>query len=118
VRITAPACACLLTALVVTVPGTPAHAKETSSAAAGCVSDAEYAKLSVGQRLSYIHSVAGADAELGRRSWTRAGERYHERLYAMCTPRDKAHSVLTTRFRRPHRVWRAFIVDTHVGPCP
>lgn len=114
----APACASLLTVLAVTLPATSAQATGPASAAVGCVSNAEHARLSVGQRLSHLHAIAGADAELGRRTWTRAGERYHERLYAMCTPRDDAHNTLTTRFRRPHRVWRAFLVDTHVGPCP
>jgi hypothetical protein len=118
VRATAPACASLLTALAVTLPAGPAQATGPVSAAAGCVSNADHARLSVGLRLSRIHAIAGADAELSRRTWTRAGERYHERLYAMCTPRDDAHNTLTTRFRRPHSVWRAFLVDTHVGPCP
>jgi hypothetical protein len=118
VRTTAPACASLLTALVVTMSAPPAHATDTASPAAGCVSNAEYARLAVGQRLSSIHAVAGADAELSRRSWTRASERHHERQYTMCTPSDDAHGTLTTRFRRLHRVWRAYLVDTHVGPCP
>ena len=117
-RTTAPACVCILTALAITIPTAPANATDRPPTTSGCVSDRDRARLSVGQRLSFIHAVAGADAELSRRSWTRAGERYHERRYAMCTPKDDAHRVLTTRFRRPQRVWRAFLVDTHVGPCP
>ncbi len=114
---TAPACAALLTSLAIALAAAPAQATDTRSEPAGCVSDGERARLAVGQRLSHVHAVAGADAELSRRTWTRAGERFHERLYSMCTPKDEAHSILTTRYRRPHRVWRAFIVDTHLGPC-
>jgi hypothetical protein len=85
VRTRTPASAPLLAAFAVTIPATPALASDNSSAPAGCVSDARYARLAVGQRLSHIHSAAGAVVELSRRSWTRAGERYYERLYAMCT---------------------------------
>ena len=37
-------------------------------------------------------------------------------LYTMCTPTDNAHATLTTRFMRYNGAWRAFVIDTHIGP--
>jgi hypothetical protein len=89
-----------------------------AGAGGGCVSDADYARLSLGQRLSYVRTVAGGDAQLGMRSWDRGAYAYQERQYAMCTPTDSAHARLTTRFMHYQGAWRAVIVDTHVGPEP
>jgi hypothetical protein len=80
------------------------------------VSNAEYAQLGLGQTLGHVSSVAGKDAMVGSRDWTTGGMDYKERLYAMCTPTDNAHATLTTRFMRYDGAWRAFVVDTLVGP--
>ncbi len=89
---------------------------DSASAASGCVSNAEYRRLAQGQRLRYIRRVAGDDAQISMRRWTQNGSRYQERLYAMCTPWDADHDTLTTRFRVYQGAWRAFLVDTRVGP--
>lgn len=111
--------AALFTALTFAVPATPAFAASGSEAdvdvqSAGCVSNAEYAKLSVGQSLAYVRGVAGDDAQSGVRFW--GGGNYQERLYRMCTPISSAHGTLTTRFMNYYGTWRAFVVDTHIGP--
>lgn len=112
-------CAALLVA-VATVPTSPAFAGPTAAVSAagggsGCVSSAAYARMSVGQRLSYVRAVAGDEAQTGMRRWGSGASAYQERLYAMCTPRA-GHGTLTTRFMRYNGAWRAFLVDTHVGP--
>lgn len=96
------------------VVGSPAVA--TEQAAVGCVSDADFAKLSIGQSLRYVHTVAGDDAQLSVRHWTRSGQRYQERQYTMCTPRDQDHSVLFTRFQYYDGSWQAIVIDTRMGP--
>ena len=108
----------MLTAATLTVPATNAFAADDARAAAGCVSNADYRKLAVGQRMGYIRRVAGNDAQMSWRSWSRGSLRYQERLYDMCTPTDSAHGTLTTRFQYYKGAWRAFIVDTRVGPEP
>ncbi len=89
---------------------------DSASAGTGCVSNAEYRRLAQGQRLRYIRRVAGDDAQTSMRRWARSGSRYQERLYAMCTPRNSSHDTLTTRFRVYQGAWRAYLVDTHLGP--
>jgi hypothetical protein len=91
---------------------------EAAAAGGGCVSDADYAKLANGQRLSYVRRVAGGDAQVGMRYWDRGAYAYQERRYAMCTPTDSAHGTLTTRFMYYQGAWRALLVDTYVGPEP
>jgi hypothetical protein len=108
--------AVLLVSLVLTLASALPPFADSASAAAGCVSNAEYRRLAQGQRLRYIRRVAGDDAQVGMRRWTRSGSRYQERLYAMCTPWDSAHDTLTTRFRVYQGAWRAYLVDTHLGP--
>lgn len=95
------------------VTATPALA---GGAASGCVSNADYAKLANGQRVAYVRRVAGDDAQISMRRWNSSNNRYQERLYAMCTPTDSAHDTLTTRFMWYRHAWRAFVVDTHIGP--
>jgi hypothetical protein len=103
--------ATLLSAAALTaLPVTPAFG------ATGCVSNAEYSKLAQGQRLRYIRRVAGDDAQIGLRFWSRGAYRYQERLYDMCTPWDRDHGTLTTRFMVYQGAWRAYVVDTHIGP--
>jgi hypothetical protein len=102
--------AALLTAALTAMPATPA------AAATGCVSNAEYSKLAQGQRLRYIRRVAGDDAQIGLRYWSRGATRYQERLYDMCTPWAPGHGTLTTRFMVYQGAWRAYVVDTRVGP--
>ncbi|MGH3315123.1 MAG: hypothetical protein ACRDO0_03165 [Nocardioidaceae bacterium] len=109
----------MLTAATLSVPATNAYAADGDArTAAGCVSNAEYSKLAVGQRMRYIRRVAGSDAQMSWRAWSRGAQRYQERLYDMCTPTDSAHGTLTTRFMYYKGAWRAYIVDTLVGPEP
>jgi len=107
--------AVLVALAAVAAPLTPAGAAP-GSGHDGCVSNAEYAKLANGQRLSYVRATAGDDAQTSWRSWSNGSLRYQEHLYTMCTPTDSAHGTLTTRFMRYQGAWRAYIVDTHVGP--
>jgi hypothetical protein len=107
--------AVLVTLAALAAPLTPAVAA-SGEGHTGCVSIAEYAKLANGQRLSYVRATAGDDAQVSWRRWSRSSLRYQERLYDMCTPTDSAHGTLTTRFMHWQGAWRAFIVDTHVGP--
>jgi len=107
--------AVLVALAAVAAPLTPAVAAP-GAGHNGCVSNAEYAKLANGQRLSYVRATAGDDAQTGWRKWSAYSGRYQERLYTMCTPTDSAHSTLTTRFMYWQGAWRAYIVDTHVGP--
>jgi hypothetical protein len=105
---------------VATVPASPAFARpaaDPSSAGGGsnCVSSNAYARMGVGQRLSYVRTVAGDEAQTSMRRWGSGANAYQERLYAMCAPRA-GHGTLTTRFMRYNGAWRAFLVDTHVGP--
>ena len=104
--------AALLTVATLTAPLTPAFGYGGS----GCVSNADYAKLANGQRVAYVRRVAGDDAQISMRRWNSSNNRYQERLYAMCTPTDSAHDTLTTRFMWYRHAWRAFVVDTHIGP--
>jgi hypothetical protein len=108
--------AMLLTALALTAATALPAFTGSASAAGGCVSNAEYGKLAQGQRLRYIRRVAGDDAQTSLRRWTQSGTRYQERLYAMCTPWDPKHDTLTTRFRVYQGAWRAYLVDTYLGP--
>jgi hypothetical protein len=109
----------MLTAATLSVPATNAYAGDDDArTAAGCVSNAAYSKLAVGQRMRYVRRVAGNDAQMSWRAWSRGAQRYQERLYDMCTPTDSAHGTLTTRFMYYKGAWRAYIVDTLVGPEP
>ena len=113
--------AALITAASVTVPATPAFADSgdaDSAAASGCVSNAQYAQIGLGQTLSHIRAVLGSEAMISRRDWTSGGTAYKERVYRMCTPISSAHDQLTTRFMYYQDAWRAFVVDTHLGPEP
>jgi hypothetical protein len=113
--------AALITAATVTLPVTPAVADSSDAeraAASGCVSNAAYAQIGLGQTLSYIRSVLGDEAMISRRDWTSGGNAYKERVYRMCTPISSAHARLTTRFMYYQDAWRAFVVDTHLGPEP
>lgn len=100
----------------VAAPLTPAVAAPADARPTGCVSKVEYAHLANGQRLSYVRATAGDDAQSGWRRWSSTAGAYQERLYQMCTPTDNAHATLTTRFMNYQGAWRAYIVDTHVGP--
>lgn len=100
----------------VAAPLTPAVAATADVRPTGCVSNVEYAHLANGQRLSYVRATAGDDAQSGWRHWSSTAGAYQERLYRMCTPTDNAHATLTTRFMNYQGAWRAYIVDTHVGP--
>jgi hypothetical protein len=106
----------LVTAAGIALTATPALASGTAAAANGCVSNAEYRRLALGQTLTRVGSVAGTDAMVGWRDWSTGGQGYKERLYTMCTPTDSAHDTLTTRFMRYNGSWRAFVIDTLVGP--
>jgi hypothetical protein len=97
------------------VSASPAFAT-VDATCVGCVSDEEFEDLGLGQRLRVVRSIAGDDAQMSVRHWSRGAERYQERLYAMCTPRDDHHSVLTTRYLHYGGVWRAIVIDTRVGP--
>jgi hypothetical protein len=108
--------AVLVTLAAAAAPLTPAAAAPADGGANGCVSNAEYARLANGQRLSYVRATAGDDAQTGWRNWSNPAGRYQERLYTMCTPTDSAHATLTTRFMHWQGAWRTYIVDTHVGP--
>lgn len=118
--------AALVTAVSLSFPTTTAFAASGSASgsggsgaeqqAAGCVSDAEFGRLAVGQRLRFVRRVAGNDAQTSMRRWATGAYRYQERLYTMCTPRDKDHATLTTRFMHYNGAWRAYLVDTKVGP--
>jgi hypothetical protein len=109
--------AALVTVAGVALTSTPAFGAGTA-AANGCVSNAEYSRLGLGQTLTKVGSVAGPDAMVSRRDWSTGGQGYKERLYRMCTPTDRAHGTLTTRFMHYNGAWRAFLVDTHIGPEP
>lgn len=108
--------AVLVTLAAVAAPLTPAAASPADPSPSGCVSAAEYAHLANGQRMSYVRTTAGDDAQSGWRRWSSAAGAYQERRYRMCTPTDSAHGTLTTRFMTYQGAWRAYIVDTHVGP--
>jgi hypothetical protein len=97
------------------VVGSPALAKDEPTVT-GCVNNADFAKLSNGQALRFVHAVAGDDAQLSVRRWTRTGHRYQERQYTMCTPRDQDHSILVTRFQHYDGHWQAIAIDTRMGP--
>jgi hypothetical protein len=116
------AVAALITAASVTVPVMPAFANadgdDADAAASGCVTDAAYSRLGLGQTLSQIRSVTGDEGMVSQRAWTSGANAYKERVYAMCTPIDSAHDRLTTRFMYYQGAWRAFIVDTLLGPEP
>jgi hypothetical protein len=105
-------------AATVALSAAPALARADAPPSTGCVTDTEYARLGLGQSLSYIHSVVGADALVTSRDWSTGANAYKERVYAMCTPVDSAHGALTTRFMLYDGSWRAFIVDTLLGPEP
>ena len=109
--------AALVTVAGVALTSAPAFAAG-SAAATGCVSNAEYARLGLGQTLTHVGSVAGADAMVSWRDWSTGGQEYKERLFTMCTPTDSAHGTLTTRFMYYNGAWRAFVIDTLVGPEP
>jgi hypothetical protein len=89
---------------------------EDASAAAGCVSNADYRRLAQGQSLRHVRRVAGDDAQVSMRRWTQYGHRYQERLYHMCHPWNSRYHTLTTRFTVYGGQWRAYLVDLHVGP--
>ena len=108
--------AALVTVAGIALTSTPAFASGAAAAATGCVSNAEYRQLGLGQTLRHVSSVAGKDAMVDWRKWSTGGQDYKERLYTMCTPTDSAHGTLTTRFMRYNGAWRAFVIDTLVGP--
>jgi hypothetical protein len=87
-----------------------------ASAAAGCVSNAEYRRLAQGQTLRHIRRVAGDDAQVSMRRWTQNGQRYQERRYRMCRASNPRYHTLTTRFTPYGGQWRAYLVDLFVGP--
>ena len=91
---------------------------ENASAAAGCVSNADYRRIGQGQSLRHIRRVAGDDAQLSMRRWTQQGSRYQERLYRMCSPQNPRYHTLTTRFTVYQGQWRAYLVDLYIGPEP
>lgn len=107
--------AAVVAAAGIALTSTPASAAGTG-VADGCVSRAEYAQLGLGQTLVHVGSVAGKDAMVSRRAWSTGDMDYKERRYTMCTPTDSAHATLTTRFMWYDGAWRAFIVDTLLGP--
>ena len=107
--------AALVTVAGIALTSTPAFAAGTA-AARGCVTNAEYAQLGLGQTISHVASVAGSDAMVSWRDWSTGGATYKERLYTMCPPTEHAHATLTTRFMRYNGAWRAFVIDTHIGP--
>lgn len=106
--------AALLTAVCAATTAAPALAGDAE--ATGCVSNAAYAKLSVGQTRAYVRAVAGDGAQVSTRHWRSGANAFHEHLYAMCTPRDRDHATLTTRFLFYRGAWRALLVDTRIGP--
>jgi hypothetical protein len=106
----------LVLAALALAPAPPAAAAAPDPEPTGCVSNAAYGRLSVGQSLSFVRAVAGDSAQISMRRWTSGVDAYQERLYRMCTPTDAAHAVLTTRFMRFRGDWRAKVVDTMVGP--
>lgn len=108
--------AALLTALTLNAATALPSRAATAAAATGCVSNAEYGRLAQGQRLRYIRRVAGDDAQVSMRRWSSYGVPYQERRYTMCTPWDADHDTLTTRFKVYQGAWRAYLVDTRVGP--
>lgn len=110
--------AALVTVAGIALTSTPALASGSAVAPSGCVSNTEYRQLGVGQTLAHVSSTAGRDAMVGWRDWSTGGQDYKERLYSMCTPTDSAHATLTTRFMQYNGAWRAFVVDTHIGPEP
>jgi hypothetical protein len=89
---------------------------EDATAAAGCVSNADYRRLAQGQSLRHIRRVAGDDAQISMRRWTQRGSRYQERLYDMCQPWNERYHTLTTRFTVYRGEWRAYLVDLYIGP--
>jgi hypothetical protein len=117
---TTTTCAALISAAAVMVPAAPAMAGDVEAAASGgCVSNAQYSQLAIGQRLSHVRGVVGSQARAGdTRRWWSGANAYQERLYTMCTPSDAAHGTLTVRFMRWEGAWRTQIVDTLVGPEP
>ena len=108
--------AVLVALAAVAAPLTSAAASPADARPSGCVSNTEYAHLANGQRLSHVRATAGDDAQTGWHGWSSGAYAYQERLYRMCTPTDDAHATLTTRFMNYQGAWRAYIVDTHVGP--
>jgi hypothetical protein len=114
-------CAALLAAAAVVVPASPASAggDPQVEAGGGCVTDAQYAHLGIGLRLSEVRRIVGDQAQVGPvRRWSSGANAYQERRYAMCTPADEAHGTLTVRFVLWKGAWHAQIVDTMVGPEP
>lgn len=113
-------CAALVSAAAVMVPASPAMAGGAEVAAGGgCVTNAQYSRLAIGQRLSYVRGVVSDGAQMGSaRRWGSGANNYQERHYDMCTPTDEAHDTLTVRFMQWDGAWRAQIVDTLVGPEP
>lgn len=95
----------LLSVLVVT--GDYAHGKSEP-----CVTS--YAQVAPGMTLRRVTHTLGVPVE--RRSWRRGQNRYHQRVYALCTRTPRDHDTLTVRFQHHRRAWRAFLVDTHIGP--
>jgi hypothetical protein len=120
-RLTTTASALLLSGLAL-LPVAPAaaglDAPGVDATATGCVSNAAYGQLSIGQRLGHVRRTAGDHAQISMRRWTHAAGSYQERHYRMCTPTDAAHGILTVRFMQFQGAWRAQIVDTMVGPEP
>jgi hypothetical protein len=111
--------ATMVSSALVGLPTLPAFAGDESRASApggGCVSNAQYYRLGIGQTVRYVRVTAGDSAQMTMRRWQSSGNAYQERRYAMCTPRDEQHSVLTTRFQHYRGQWRALIVDTYIGP--
>jgi hypothetical protein len=115
-------CAALLSAAAVMVPATPAMADGDTDAVAaggGCVTNAQYGRLAIGQRLNHIRGIVSEQAQQGAaRRWWSGANAYQERQYSMCTPWHPAHDTLTVRLMRWEGAWRAQIVDTLVGPEP
>lgn len=107
-----------LAAVAVLTAAVPSAAASSPSMGqgGGCVSNAAYARLALGQHLSYIRSTAGDAAQTSMRQWSVGSQQYQERLYAMCTPWDARHATLTTRFMYHQGAFRAIVVDTLVGP--
>lgn len=116
--------AALITAACVAAPATPALATSGNAddadgtAPSSCLSNEAYARMGLGQTLSYVRSAVGTAAMVSRRDWASNGISYKERVYEMCTPISSAHDQLTTRFMYYAGAWRAFLVDTHLGPEP
>jgi hypothetical protein len=118
-RTTSTAAAAMVAVAAMALPAPGAHAAlgvGADPASPGCVSDAEYRQLSIGQRMYQVRSVAGDDAQMRNRRWGSGINSYQERLYTMCTPASSEHDTLTARFMRWQGAWRAQIIDTHIGP--